>query len=411
MHEINVLIVEDELLIAQNLSRKLKRLGYQVLDIVSSGEAALKASAEKKPNLVLMDIVIKGEIDGIETATKIYRNYGIPVIYLTAYADDKTLQRAENTGSYGYVLKPFNERELHATIRMALQKHQQQVEILESLVTAEELSKNLQLSIQRAALKIGGSEQLVLENDLHFALENQELQVYYQPLVRLQDRQIVGAEALLRWQHPKRGMISPTTFIPIAEEAGIIGPIGEWILRKACAQAKSWQIRYPAPLKISVNLSVRQFNQEGLAKIVAQTLLETDLAPELLDLELTESLLVQDSMLVVRMIDELKSIGVQLAIDDFGTGYSSLSYLQHFPFDIVKIDRSFIRSITHNPGKIAIIQAIIRMAHGLNLKVIAEGVETEEELIFLCDNHCDLAQGYLFSPPVSAESFERFLLM
>lgn len=409
MKPIDILIVEDELLIARNLARKLSKLGYNIIGIVSSGEMALQFVAEKPPRLVLMDIVIKGQIDGIEAATKIYKNYGIPVVYLTAYADDETLRRAEQSGAYGYLLKPFKERELHATIRMALHKHQQEAELLGTLEVAEQMSKKLQATIKTTVLKIGGSEELALEKDLQSALERQELQVYYQPLVKLQNRQIIGAEALLRWHHPKRGLVSPAAFIPLAEETGLIEPIGEWVLREACTQVKAWQTASSFPLQVSVNLSACQFQQKGLAQKVGHILAATQLEPEFLNLELTESLFIHDTVSVLERIDELKMLGLELAIDDFGIGYSSLAYLQRFPFDIVKIDRCFIRNITQNPDKVALTKAIIEIGHSLNLKVIAEGVETEEEIEFLRQNQCDIAQGYLFSRPVPAEDFQRDL--
>lgn len=249
-----ILIVEDELLIAQNLSRKLQKLGYSVAGIVSSGESAIAAVLEKEPDLVLMDIVIKGDMDGIRTAEIIYKEYGVPVIYITAYADDITLQRAEQTGSYGYILKPFNERALHATIKLALSKHQQQAEVLKLLRTAEEFSQKLKSTIKTTALKLGGPTSRILESDLSVALEREELQVYYQPLVSFQTRQIVGAEALLRWQNSIRGNISPATFIPIAEETGMINSIGDWVLQEACTQVRHWQEQFAIPLKVAVNI-------------------------------------------------------------------------------------------------------------------------------------------------------------
>ncbi len=404
-----ILIVEDELLIAQNLSRKLQKLGYSVVGIVSSGDAAISAVLEKNPDLVLMDIVIKGDMDGIRTAEIIYKEYGVPVIYITAYADDTTLQRAEQTGSYGYILKPFNERALHATIKLALNKHHQQIEILQLLRTAEEFSQKLKSTIKTTALKLGGPSSHILASDLSVALEREELQVYYQPLISFRTRQIVGAEALLRWQNPIRGTISPTTFIPIAEETGMIYAIGDWVLQEACTQVQSWQEKFSMPLKIAVNVSAQQFNQENLIEKIIKTVANTRLKAECLELELTENLLVNDSDQLIETIDHLKKAGIRLSIDDFGTGYSSLGYLRRFSFDSLKIDRSFVQDITTTPDKIAITKAILQMAHHLNLSVIAEGVETEAEFEFLNQHRCHLAQGFLFSPPVTATEFEDFL--
>ncbi len=405
---IDILIVEDELLIARQLASKLKKLGYNIIDIVSSGEDALQVAQEKSPKLILMDIVIQGDMNGIETAAKIYNNYSIPVIYLTAYADDETLNQAEQTGSYGYILKPFQERELHATIKMALKKHEKETELLRSLEVARQTREKLKTIINTTTDLdlIVNSDRLELERDLYSAIEREELQIYYQPLVNILNRQFIGVEALLRWQHQKRGLVSPGIFIPIAEDTGLIESIGEWVLRQSCIQVKEWQNTFSLPLKISVNLSARQFKRKTLVQEVSLILMETKLEPELLTLELTESLLMENNILVTETINELKSLDLKLAIDDFGTGYSSLGYLDQFPFDILKIDRRFMRNINDNTDNIALTKAIIQIGHSLNLNIIAEGVETEKQIEFLEQNQCHIAQGYLFSPPVPANDFQ-----
>ncbi|MGI0483878.1 EAL domain-containing protein [Pantanalinema rosaneae CENA516] len=405
-----VLIVEDELLIAQSLARKLTKLGHTVVDIVSSGEAAILAAIEKVPDLVLMDIVIKGEMDGIDAANRIYQDYGIPVIYLTAYADDETLQRAEKTGCYGYILKPFKEKELNATIRMAINKHQQETQVIKSLEIADNLSKKLQATLRQTVQRLTSPDQTALQTDIYFALDNRELQVYYQPFVNLTTGQIVGAEALLRWHHPHQGMILPANFIPLAEETGVIELIGEWVLHVACSQIQVWQRRFSLPLSVSVNLSTRHFKQNTAYRQVAQAIAATHLDATSLSLELPESMFMHDTDGTIRMAHELKEMGVQLAIDDFGTGYASLSYLQRFPFDTLKIDRCFIGNVNQNADKVAITQAIIQMAHSLSLNIVAEGVETEAEKQFLQQHHCNIAQGYFFSPPVPSTTFEQLLL-
>ncbi len=267
-----------------------------------------------------------------------------------------------------------------------------------------------QYQFYTAAFNIGQSDRLALQSSLRHALERQELLVYYQPQVNLKTGQIIGAEALLRWQHPERGLVSPDKFIPIAEETGLIVPIGEWVLQTACQQTKLWQNAGFSSLRIAVNLSSRQFSQIDLRHQLVQLLMNTGLDPKYIELELTESMLVQNTEVAIRRLNALKSLGVEIAIDDFGTGYSSLSYLQQFPFDILKIDRCFIRNITENPNKAAITKAIIEMAKSLNLKLIAEGVETEAELAFMCQHQCDGMQGYLFSRPLPAHEFEQLLI-
>ena len=250
--------------------------------------------------------------------------------------------------------------------------------------------------------------QLALETSLRHAVERGEFQVYYQAQVDLQTGQIVGAEALLRWQHPERGLVSPLEFIPLAEQNGLIIPIGEWVLMTACKQTQLWQAIDPS-LRIAVNLSGRQFSQQNLAKTVVQILEVTRLEPKHLELELTESIIIKSPEATAITLNKLKALGIKLSIDDFGTGYSSLNYLRTFPFDTLKIDQSFVRNISDDSKNVAITTAIIQMAHSLNLKVVAEGVETEAELSFLYQQHCDEVQGYLFSRPVPAIEFEKLL--
>ncbi len=261
-----------------------------------------------------------------------------------------------------------------------------------------------------AALNVGSSERLALQTTLRYALERDELLVYYQPKVNLQTGQIVGAEALIRWQHPERGMISPAKFIPIAEETGLIIAIGEWVLHTACKQVKLWQNAGFDSLRVAVNLSSRQFSQIDLRKQLVQILIATGIDPKCIELELTESMLVQNTEVAIGRLKALKALGVEIAMDDFGTGYSSLSYLQQFDFDILKIDRSFIHKIGKKSNKEAITKAIIEMAKSLNLRLIAEGVETESELAFVYQHQCDEIQGYLFSPPVPAHEFQELLV-
>lgn len=244
---------------------------------------------------------------------------------------------------------------------------------------------------------------LNLENSLRLALEKGQFFMVYQPQMDIDSGNITGVEALLRWRHPALGLISPDKFIGVAENSGLIIPIGEWVLRTACAQARAWQDEGLPPVPVAVNVSAVQFGQEGFREVVRRVLDETGLEPQYLELELTESLLMTNEAMTFSVLQDLKDMGLKLAIDDFGTGYSSLSYLRKFPVSKLKIDRSFIRNVGVNADDEAITIAIISMANSLHLKVIAEGVETDAQMSFLRSHHCDEIQGYYFSKPVLAE--------
>ena len=251
---------------------------------------------------------------------------------------------------------------------------------------------------------------MTMEKHLRRALVNHELSLCYQPQLEMTTGRVIGAEALLRWQNPELGAIPPATFIPLAEDTGLIIPIGDWVLRTACRQSSRWQKAGLPPLTMAVNLSPRQFWNPGLIGSVTQILQETGLEPSCLELEITESMMMRDINSAVSMLKELKRIGVKLSIDDFGTGYSSLNHLRSFPFDKLKMDISFVREITSDPGSAAIAKTIISLAHNLNLQVIAEGVETKAQLSYLRNQGCDAMQGYFFSKPVSAQEFAQLLL-
>jgi diguanylate cyclase (GGDEF)-like protein/PAS domain S-box-containing protein len=246
-------------------------------------------------------------------------------------------------------------------------------------------------------------ERLTLENSLRLALEKKELFLVYQPQMDIATGRITGLEALLRWQHPELGLVPPDKFIRIAENSGLIVPIGEWVLRTACSQVRKWQDEGLLAVPVAVNVSAVQFRQEGFRKLIDRVLRETGLAPEYLELELTESLLLSNADVTLSVLRGLKTMGLKLAIDDFGTGYSSFSYLKHFPVSKLKIDRSFVRDVAVNPDDAAITTAIISMAKSLNLKVIAEGVEDEAQMSFLRAHQCDEIQGYYFSKPLAPE--------
>jgi diguanylate cyclase (GGDEF)-like protein len=248
-------------------------------------------------------------------------------------------------------------------------------------------------------------ERLTLENDMRNALGKDEFLLHYQPKIDAKSKKLTGMEALVRWQHPQRGLVSPLDFIFIAEETGLINPLGQWVLQTACEQNKKWHDSGMEPVPIAVNLSLHQLRNTDMVEVIKGVLDATGLDPCYLELEITESAAMHNPMIAIATMKELQAMGVKISIDDFGTGYSSLAYLRQLPVNTLKIDRSFVNMITTKHDDAVIVRTIIAMAHSLNLQVIAEGVETEEQFAFLQAMDCDEMQGYLFSRPVSAEDF------
>ena len=253
-------------------------------------------------------------------------------------------------------------------------------------------------------------ERLIIQSNLGQAIEKQQLVLHYQPKVNIHTKEITGVEALLRWQHDEWGEVFPDIFVPVAEDSGLIIPIGRWVLRHACMQAKSWQNKGLAPITMAVNISAQEFLQKDFVESVRAALIETRLQPQFLELEITESVLMKDTEAARKTLHQLKQLGVILAVDDFGTGYSSLSYLQRLPIDVLKIDQSFVQNIESAEDDGIIVSAIISMANSLNLRVIAEGIENANQLAFLKAHHCQEGQGYFFGHPLKAEQFSAHLL-
>ncbi len=306
--------------------------------------------------------------------------------------------------------------QLHITASIGISLYPTHSEDVKTLITCAETAMDYAKEQGRntyqfydAATKTRIFDNLTLENNLYQALKRNELVLYYQPWVDLRTGQVGGVEALIRWQHPDLGVIPPDKFILIAEETGLIVPLGEWVLRKACTQNKAWQKSGFMPLCVAVNFSGRNLQQQNLVQMIHEELGEIGLEPRYLELELTESVLVKSIETNSTILNELKALGIGIAIDDFGTGYSSLTYLKSLPVNALKIDQSFVRNITTNSNDAAIAMAIIRMAHSLGLQVIAEGVETKEQVDFLHSQGCDGIQGYFFSKPLSTEEFTQFL--
>ena len=276
-----------------------------------------------------------------------------------------------------------------------------------AMYRAKKLGNSYQL--YTPAMNVKASERLAIESGLNQALRRNELVVYYQPQVDINTGAVIGTEALVRWQHPERGLILPADFIPVAEDTGLIVPIGEWVLRTACRQAVAWRESGLPRLRMAVNLSARQFLQPDLAGMVGRVLEETGLNPGCLELEITETVAMENAASGAEVLRDLQQMGVRLTIDDFGTGYSSLIYLKDFPIDSLKIDRTFVKDISEDAGDAAIVGASIAMAHSLRLDVVAEGVETVQQLDFLREHGCEHCQGFLFARPMPPEELAEFL--
>lgn len=302
------------------------------------------------------------------------------------------------TASIGVAMYPDNSETLPVLMRQA-----------DAALEYAKRQKSSYCQFYQPNMAVATEYQIRLETWLRYALEREEFEVYYQPQLNLRTGDIEGVEALIRWHHPEAGSISPGVFIPLAEETGLIISIGEWVLETACRQARQWQDMNLGLHHMSVNLSSVQFNQGSLSHQVSEILHDSGLSPQLLELEITETALMQDADAAVRTLNELKDLGIRLAVDDFGTGYSSLGYLQILPIDTLKIDNCFVRGVTSDRKNQVILKSAIQMGHDLGLCIIAEGVETHDEQSFLETYQCDFVQGYLIGKPMSAQNIQTYL--
>ncbi|RAK19536.1 PAS domain S-box-containing protein/diguanylate cyclase (GGDEF)-like protein [Anoxybacillus vitaminiphilus] len=363
----------------------LKQIAERIRNILPSGTYLGRFGGDKFTLLLTKNV----EVDNIiKMAQHILQEISKPIVYQN--------QEFFITASIGVSLYPNNGIDAHSLLKNA-----------DTAMNRAKQQGGNRIKFYSTDMNEQALYRIELEGYLRKALEKNEFFLLYQPLVDLKTGTIFGSEALIRWNHPKLGLISPAEFIPLAEETGLIHEIGRWVLLTACKQTKKWQEMGLGPLVISVNVSATQFQQPGFLDDVKMALTESRLEPSYLNLELTESLMLRNLHYSIQLMKELRELGVHVSIDDFGTGYSSLSYLKNLPINALKIDRSFIQNLHENESDIAIVKAIITMGHGLQLKVVAEGVETEQQIRLLKELKCHYAQGYIIYNPMSAEEFER----
>ncbi len=365
----------------------LRHIGQRLTGFARRGDTVSRYGGDEFV-IVLSDVAREEDVDVI--ARRVLARIGEPVVIGE--------REFVISASIGISVYPRDGRDADALLQHADT----------AMYRAKEVGRS-NVQFYTAELNARMLERLTLQSRLQKAIENEELRVHYQPQARLRDGRVSGLEALVRWQHPELGLLPPGRFVPLAEETGLIIPLGEWVLRTACKQNRRWQDDKVADLPIAVNLSVRQLERDDFPDLIASILKDTGLEPHFLELEVTESALMTDPQGMVERLSRIKALGCKLSLDDFGTGYSSLSYLKRFPFDRLKIDRTFVSDITVEPQDAAIAKTIIAMARTLGLEVLAEGVETEAQFNYLQKNGCDLAQGFLLSHPESAEDIEYAL--
>lgn len=396
-----LLIVDDEPQVRKLLETLLQHEGYQTLS-AGSGEEALQLVARQPPDLILLDIMMPG-MDGYEVATQLKGDEttaGIPIIMLSALSEPSARVSGLESGAEEFISKPIERVELWLRVR----------NLLRLKVRGDLVNKSRELSLRQTGMNVHDLARQDLEHALRLAVERHEFTVHYQPKVEVASGRLCALEALLRWERPDYGAVSPAVFVPILESLGLIVPVGRWVIEQVCQQIAEWQRGAIGSVEVSVNVSGHQLIEGDLIADIARILAQTGVEPYWLEVELTEGSLMENTQHTIASLQRLHAMGVKISIDDFGTGYSSLAYLRRFPIDTLKIDIAFIREVTSNPQDAAITRTIIELAHSLNLRVVAEGVETQAQLAFLKEAGCDQIQGYLFSRPLPVETLERLLL-
>ncbi|QLE55631.1 EAL domain-containing response regulator [Nostoc sp. TCL26-01] len=394
---IKILVIEDEESVRENILDLLAAEDFSTI-AAANGKIGINLALAEFPDLVLCDMMMP-EVDGYGVLTALRQEpltATIPFIFLTAKSAKADFRQGMDMGADDYLTKPFTRAELLSAVMNRLERQ----------ATLKKYLSNQNL------IKTSSPKLQLLEMGLHKVIKQQNFQefvLYYQPIVNINSGKIVAAESLLRWHSPELGFVTPTEFIPIAESTGLIVPIDQWVVKNVCQQIQTWHKAGVECLTISVNLSAMEFNTPDFIQQITDALKINNLSPHCLEIELTESMIMQDLNITIVAMKKLQSLGVKIAIDDFGTGYSSLIYLKNLPVSTLKIDRYFIHNVDEDIQKSAITKALIEMAHNMNIQVIAEGVETEAELAFLKQNKCDAMQGFLFSRPLPAAEFENFL--
>jgi EAL domain-containing protein (putative c-di-GMP-specific phosphodiesterase class I)/CheY-like chemotaxis protein len=394
-----ILVIEDEESVRENILDLLEAESFETL-AAANGKIGVDLAVSEIPDLILCDLMMPN-LDGYEVLKRLHLQAAtatIPFIFLTARTAKADLRKGMDLGADDYVTKPFTRSELLSAIMSRLEKQ------TTALKYISKTSKNIARFLP---------EFQILKNCLLRTLAKRnlrEFQVHYQPIVDTCSGKIVGAESLIRWQSSELGLISPAELIPLAESTGLIIPIGEWLIKNVCNQTKIWQDAGYKNFYTTVNISINQLIQPDFISNILKLLAENNLHPSSLELEITEAMVEQDVNTAISRMQELQSHGLRLAIDDFGTGSSSLIYLKQLPINILKIDHYFIHNIDKDKQKSAITKGIIEMAHNLDLRVVAEGVETKAELNIVRAHKCDRAQGYFLSHPLPVAEFEELLL-
>ncbi len=394
-----ILLIEDEESVRENILDLLEAENFETL-AAANGKIGIELAVSETPDLILCDLMMPN-MDGYEVLEKLNLQgvtATIPFIFLTARTAKSDLRKCMNLGADDYLTKPFTSSELLSAIMTRLEKQ------VTTLKYISKINKNTARLLP---------EFQILKNSLLKNLANKDLrefQIHYQPIIDTSSGLIVGAESLIRWQSSELGMISPAELIPLAESTGLIIPIGEWLINNVCKQTKIWQDAGYKDFYSTINISITQLIQPDFSSKLLESLAKNNLHPSSLELEITEGIIDKDLNIAINRMEELSSHGLRIAIDDYGTGNSSLIYLKLMPINTLKIDHYFIHNIDKDKQKSTITKGIIEMAHNLNLRVVAEGVESKIELDIVRAHKCDLVQGYLLSHPLQVAKFEELLL-